>query len=106
MDRTNSIVSDGYFTDSSSIFSKDQSSLMDVEECESPDIDVTGPYGPFSEVHAFKVGLITNHSIQLKWKKPIDLGNEILQEYNIQFAKHTSNCLIPVSLRTILKFIG
>lgn len=110
-EHSNSVVSSiddessSIFTDSSSIFSKDRFSkascdTMEVDEdrsqCSSPLIDVTGPYGPFSQVTSFRVGAITDHSIQLKWRRPIDVGDEIIQSYHLQFSKYTSPGLVPV----------
>ena len=105
-DNTNSVVSsmdEESVTDSSSIFSRDFSKTscdtMDVDDksADSPLIDVIGPYGPFSEVSSFRVGTVTNHSIQLRWRRPIDIGTEILQNYQIQFSKYNSLGSIPVS---------
>ena len=89
----------------SSVFSRDQLSKTSFDQMEvdenlsgssSPLIDVTGPYGPLSDVTAFRVGLVTDHSIQLKWRKPIDVGNEIIQAFNIQFSKYTETGVVPV----------
>ena len=66
-------------TDASSIFSRELCSksgtfedTMEIDDL--AEIDVTGPYGPFSEVAAFRTGNITDSSIQEKrfefnWKK-------------------------------------
>ena len=58
-------------TDASSIFSRELCSksgtfedTMEIDDL--AEIDVTGPYGPFSEVAAFRTGNITDSSIQEK----------------------------------------
>ena len=59
-------------TDASSIFSRDLCSKSgttfedNMEIDDLAEIDVTGPYGPFSEVAAFRTGNITDSSIQEK----------------------------------------
>jgi len=73
----------------------------ETSRCSSPLIDVTGPYGQFCQVTAFRVGAISDHSIQLKWRGPIDLGHEIVQSYNIQFSKYTSGGPIPVRIEVL-----
>ena len=59
-------------TDASSIFSRELGSKSgttfedNMEIDDLAEIDVTGPYGPFSEVAAFRTGNITDSSIQEK----------------------------------------